>query len=569
MSDYQQPPWTAPPTGDWKLLEIKGGIQLTTHVLVRCTVLGRAEDVVDIHLAHESCSRQHARIAFDQTGTPWLRDLGSTHGSAVNKKTLPPAACGKTESSSTKAGARGVVVYPGDVLQFGASTRIFCVTGPDSFARGAVRAAQEKANAVRRENVETAREQQPPEEKKKEAESIVSWGIDMNDEEAPSQEETIVLVEDQIPEQNRKEFEQIQALRYKLSNIQQESERIQCKGELTGGQEKQLQRNSTRQKELQEKIEVREQALHRILNPQAKAQGRTFSNNHSIEDDVEDRTDTGDALELDEDGETEESLTAKWKDARQQRLSVIQELDVATQRAAKLSARVEQLQGDEEAFFLQNECTLAVETCAKLKAQRKRLERLLSEMEHLLKIANPRLTVHRETGYIGEGPPLTAMAPPTRKCGNEEEGGPIMPPPPPPPGKPSLAPVSDVEHQVHNPASDVAFDHFMPQPKRRKVTGPQIPAPKASEASHKGQVSRSTLAGLTTVSSTRRITSEKSGDKGVNTSSNSGSSGQWKYIQHTKGEHAKDDGKVDVWQAPKDQDGSGKSKLNEKFAGRY
>jgi pSer/pThr/pTyr-binding forkhead associated (FHA) protein len=267
MSDYQEPPWTAPPTGDWKLLEIKGGMQLTTHVLVRCTVLGRAEDVVDIHLAHESCSRQHARIAFDQTGTPWLRDLGSTHGTCVNKKALPRAACGKTETSSTKTGARGVVVYPGDVLQFGASTRIYCVTGPDAFARGAVRAAQQKAT-VRSETVEVTEIEQPIEEKKKkEEESIVSWGIDMNDEEAPSQEETIVLVEDQIPEKNRKEFEQIQALRYKLSNIQQESERIQCKGELTDGQERQLQRNSTRQKELQGKIEEREQALHRILNP--------------------------------------------------------------------------------------------------------------------------------------------------------------------------------------------------------------------------------------------------------------------------------------------------------------
>jgi pSer/pThr/pTyr-binding forkhead associated (FHA) protein len=64
-----------------------------------------------------------------------LRDLASAHGTTVNRKKLPPA-IGNVESASPKAGSRGLVLYPGDVLQFGASTRLFCLEGPPEYECG-------------------------------------------------------------------------------------------------------------------------------------------------------------------------------------------------------------------------------------------------------------------------------------------------------------------------------------------------------------------------------------------------------------------------------------------------
>jgi len=85
MSNYHPPKWIVnPETKKWKLDEIKNGIIVHSHELTAPLVtFGRTPGVkgaLAIFTAHESCSRLHARIAFDSTGTPWLRDLGSGNG---------------------------------------------------------------------------------------------------------------------------------------------------------------------------------------------------------------------------------------------------------------------------------------------------------------------------------------------------------------------------------------------------------------------------------------------------------------------------------------------------------
>ena len=129
--DYQEPSWAVPPPKDanWTLLEIKGGIPVASHSLNnnKCTLLGRASPHIQLH--HESCSRLHARIAFDSQGTPWLRDLSSTHGTTVNRQRLPPAAIGNFESTTTKRGSRGIVLYPGRF------TTVWCINTNILFGR--------------------------------------------------------------------------------------------------------------------------------------------------------------------------------------------------------------------------------------------------------------------------------------------------------------------------------------------------------------------------------------------------------------------------------------------------
>eukprot|EP00571_Detonula_confervacea_P001163 CAMPEP_0172315162 /NCGR_PEP_ID=MMETSP1058-20130122/24288_1 /TAXON_ID=83371 /ORGANISM="Detonula confervacea, Strain CCMP 353" /LENGTH=170 /DNA_ID=CAMNT_0013029185 /DNA_START=38 /DNA_END=546 /DNA_ORIENTATION=+ len=153
------PSWSHPPQHAWQLDEIKHGNIITTHSLNDviqphsstnkcgcCITFGRIADdpsLVDVVTAHESCSRVHARIAFDNNGTPWLRDLGSGNGTFVNERRLPPEACGKEDAgsntNSNRKGSRGVVLYPGDAMRFGASTRIYMLEGPEEFERGAIK----------------------------------------------------------------------------------------------------------------------------------------------------------------------------------------------------------------------------------------------------------------------------------------------------------------------------------------------------------------------------------------------------------------------------------------------
>ena len=122
MAQRPKPVWAQPPQHTWSLDEIKLGNVISTYSLNNiikqnssklnsntCT-FGRIADnpsVVDIVSAHESCSRVHARIAFDNNGTPWLKCLGSANGTFVNEKRLPPEACGKEDGNSNRKGSRG------------------------------------------------------------------------------------------------------------------------------------------------------------------------------------------------------------------------------------------------------------------------------------------------------------------------------------------------------------------------------------------------------------------------------------------------------------------------------
>jgi pSer/pThr/pTyr-binding forkhead associated (FHA) protein len=250
---YNEPAWAQKPSQEWSLLEIKSGVECSTYELQtrKCTILGRAEDMVHIALAHESCSRQHGRIAFDSQGIPWLRDLQSTHGTTCNKRQLPKQAIGKIESMSTTSGARGVMLFPGDVLQFGASSRLFCVQGPEEYERGAVKAKmQQQHQAATEKQLMQQPEDSSDDESKKEKDTGVSWGMSMNDDVGDDQvsasEDKTLPMELQVPEKHRKAFDRLNALKYKMANLETEDSRIRRKGELSEGQEKQLQRNQER-----------------------------------------------------------------------------------------------------------------------------------------------------------------------------------------------------------------------------------------------------------------------------------------------------------------------------------
>lgn len=120
---YTEPSWGGPsPVSHYALEILKNGTIVDTVPLTHRSyfVVGRLP-VCDVSLEHPSISRYHAVIQYrGQTGEEgcvgeergfYINDLGSTHGTVVNKNRIPP----KTY----------IRLRVGHVLKFGGSTRLF------------------------------------------------------------------------------------------------------------------------------------------------------------------------------------------------------------------------------------------------------------------------------------------------------------------------------------------------------------------------------------------------------------------------------------------------------------
>uniref|UniRef100_UPI003AAEABE1 kanadaptin n=1 Tax=Centroberyx gerrardi TaxID=166262 RepID=UPI003AAEABE1 len=127
---YTEPPWGGTAADIPYALEIlKNGAIVDTVPLTHRSyfVVGRLP-VCDVSLEHPSISRYHAIIQYrGQPGEEeesvgeekgfYVHDLGSTHGTVVNKNKIPP----KTY----------IRLRVGHVLKFGGSTRLFILQGPE------------------------------------------------------------------------------------------------------------------------------------------------------------------------------------------------------------------------------------------------------------------------------------------------------------------------------------------------------------------------------------------------------------------------------------------------------
>nr|XP_046268268.1 kanadaptin [Scatophagus argus] len=126
---YKEPPWggKAPDTA-YALEILKNGTIVDTVPLTQKSyfVVGRLP-VCDVSLEHPSISRYHAVIQYRREAGArecvgeeigfYIHDLGSTHGTVVNKNKIPP----KTY----------IRLRVGHVLKFGGSTRLFILQGPE------------------------------------------------------------------------------------------------------------------------------------------------------------------------------------------------------------------------------------------------------------------------------------------------------------------------------------------------------------------------------------------------------------------------------------------------------
>lgn len=126
---YTEPSWGGEPPEQPYALEIlkNGTIVDTVPLTARSYFLVGRLPVCDVSLEHPSISRYHAVIQYrgpgaeggsvgEETGF-YVHDLGSTHGTVVNKNKVPP----KTF----------IRLRVGHVIKFGGSTRLFILQVKD------------------------------------------------------------------------------------------------------------------------------------------------------------------------------------------------------------------------------------------------------------------------------------------------------------------------------------------------------------------------------------------------------------------------------------------------------
>ena len=598
------------------------------------------------------CSRLHARIAFDSTGTPWLRDLGSGNGTTINKKNLPPQSIGKLEANTPatmkKPGSRGVIVYPGDVIQFGASTRIYVLNGPCYFDRGAMKARKQmmllqKHNASSSSVAAAAASAcgdtmnaNAKRESNSDNNQGVSWGMDFDvyhddgqqQPEQPEQEESssqqkylsepssndvMINLDDPstIPDKHRKLYDKLMTKKYKLQNIQTEMRRIQTKSvtvELSSGQQAQLERNEKQEQTLEEEIKKIYSELQMKLSRSGKnvVDGSHTSSigstkrdsNKDDEDDVDDFYDrtskrsntTSDNAST---SETMESLTSKWKFLVSKLESLQHFIANAKEKVNEIEEEIKANKAtggvDDDCFFLQNDLEIANDQYEKIHKDQEKIQSDLDSTEKMVLIIDDKIVFDREMEFIGRQSELDTMRERKERDNEAKKEMSIMPPPPLPPKRKFESSVEGTNNDRMPPPPPIMIKSKSTNSKQ--VRGPMMPPPPPQPLNSCIEPKEETnLTKPPTTSKTKRkrqgpmrppvIGTLQALQQASSSSCNSKNDSEMIQNDHdkkikrasvTSTVDKKDElnPKVDQWVAPKGQDGSGRTKLNAKFQGRY
>lgn len=186
---YKEPPWSGEPSREYSFQVLRSGVIVSTFPLEKpCTIIGRKDDC-DIVLDHPSISRYHAVVQFragEENSGFYLYDLGSTHGTFVNKQ--------QVHARSYKR------LNVGHVVKFGGSTRNFILEGPPEDQEEESELTVTEIKALRKKQEEEAKQREAEAKAKAEAdrakedEEGVDWGIgDDAEDEDPSSENPFAL----------------------------------------------------------------------------------------------------------------------------------------------------------------------------------------------------------------------------------------------------------------------------------------------------------------------------------------------------------------------------------------
>uniref|UniRef100_A0A7N2KXK0 FHA domain-containing protein n=1 Tax=Quercus lobata TaxID=97700 RepID=A0A7N2KXK0_QUELO len=240
---YTIPPWSAAPCHRFYLEVLKDGSIIDQFQVNEkgAYMFGRV-DLCDFVLDHPSVSRFHAVIQFKRNGDAYLYDLGSTHGTSINK-------------SQVKKGVY-MDLRVGDVIRFGLSSRLYIFQGPSELMPPEadvkiIRDAKIREGMLDREaSLQRARREAS-------LADGVSWGMGedaIEEDEDDAEEVTWQTYKGQLTEKQEKTRDKILKRTEKASvliaHMKKEIDAIRAKdisqGGLTQGQQTQIARNEQR-----------------------------------------------------------------------------------------------------------------------------------------------------------------------------------------------------------------------------------------------------------------------------------------------------------------------------------
>ncbi|RCV21251.1 hypothetical protein SETIT_4G124100v2 [Setaria italica] len=253
---YVIPEWSAAPDHPFFLEVLKDGTIVDQLDVAKkgAYMFGRI-DMCDFVLEHPTVSRFHAVLQFRNDGKVFLYDLGSTHGSFINKSQVKKKLY--TE------------IHVGDVIRFGQSSRLYIFQGPSELMppekdMQKLRDAKIQQDMLDREaSVLRAKTQAAL------AEGI-SWGMaeDAIEETAEDDADEITwqTYKGQLTDRQEKTRSKILKRMEKIANMKKEIDAIRVKdisqGGLSQGQQTQIARNEQRISQIMEELDNLEETLN-------------------------------------------------------------------------------------------------------------------------------------------------------------------------------------------------------------------------------------------------------------------------------------------------------------------
>ncbi|CAM8968675.1 unnamed protein product [Rhodiola kirilowii] len=255
---YKIPPWSEPPILPFFIEVLKGGAIVDNLDLSKkgAYMFGRV-DLCDFTLDHPTISRFHAVIQFKGSNEVYLYDLGSTHGTFVNKNEVKKMVY--------------VELHVGDVLRFGRSTRLYILQGPAELMPPEAQLKDVRNRHIHEEISDREASLQRARRQAALADGI-SWGMEedaIEEAEDDADEVTWQTYKGQLTEKQEKTREKVIKRLEKIGHMKKEIDAIRVKdisqGGLTQGQQTQIARNEQRISQLMEELENLEETLNESI----------------------------------------------------------------------------------------------------------------------------------------------------------------------------------------------------------------------------------------------------------------------------------------------------------------
>lgn len=386
---YTIPPWSEASSLPFFLEVLKDGAIIENLDVTKKGVymFGRI-DMCDFILEHPTISRFHAVLQFKGNEAAYLYDLGSTHGTSINKKQI-----NKKEY---------VELHVGDVIRFGLSTRLYIFQGPEELMPqeadlSSIRYAKDREASLRRAKEDAA------------LAGGISWGMRedaVEEAEDDSDEITWQNYKGELTEKQQKTREKVLKRMEKIAHMKKEMAAIRAKdisqGGLTQGQQTQIARNELRISQILEELESLEETLNDSIRESIGARTGKSSRRKQMglleeedellsdDDDFYDRTKKKPANKSadTQSVETADSLLDK-KEALLNEMEEKKKL-LLEERNKTLKPVVEQDPGDAlDAYMSDLSSQLVLDRTVQVEKDLSSLQTELDRIVYLLKIADP------------------------------------------------------------------------------------------------------------------------------------------------------------------------------------